>query len=213
LILISTLVSQAQKAPLPIKLSKRTLVNGVKINMPKDFTPMIDDDIVVRYLTHKKPLAMYTSEDRNVGFGFNVATVNWEFNDLVLLKKFYKATVLSMFTKVDLINEGITVINGNEYAFLEFTSQVDRIKNYFYVQYLVVNNRIFIFHLMCPSPMSKQWAPVAREMMSSAQVNASKLNHVKMHKQKEQIRKGIPEQTDPRPKNPKDKPENVPTFK
>ncbi|WMJ71736.1 hypothetical protein RCC89_00915 [Cytophagaceae bacterium ABcell3] len=196
------------------QLGKRKVADGVKVALPKDFTKMTDDDIVVRYYTHKKPLALYTSEDRNIGFGFNIASVSWQFTDLELLRKFYKATVLSMFNKVDLINEGVKTVNGQEYAFLEFTSNVDRIKNYFYVQYIIVHDRIFVFHMMCPVQGKQKWAPVAHEVMESIKVNPNKLRKLEVPKQVEPEPRPVP--TEPKtPTKPKDpaQQEDVPTFR
>lgn len=199
------------------KLAKRTVSNGVKIKLPKEFTPMVDSDIALRYFTHNKPLAMYTSEDRNIGFGFNVATVNWGFGEIELLRKFYKASVLSMFNKVDIIDEGVKTVKGQEYAYLEFTSSVDRIKNYFYVQYIVLNNRIFIFHTMCPAHMSKDYQETARAMMNSMKVNPDRLRNMphqqKMPVENQPLPDKKPKPKDPaRPKDPTNK-EEVPSFR
>ncbi|MFN6946548.1 MAG: hypothetical protein ACK4ND_16495 [Cytophagaceae bacterium] len=197
------------------KLKKKNIVNGVKMQLPVEFTQMLESDMAIRYVSHRKPLALYTSPDRNVGFGFNVATVNWRFNDLELLKKLYKSTVMSMFTKVDMIDEGVKTINGKEYVFLEFTSTVDRIKNYFYVQYIVINDRIFIFHMMCPAHMRKDWAPVAHEMMESVKINPSKLRSLPVEQKEQKEREPKPDPKPDKPGPPKDaeKKEEVPTFR
>ena len=64
-------------------------------------------DFTQRYPSVRAPLAAYTDEDRLVDFSVNISATQWPDTDLELAQKFFKAGVVNMFDRVEMIKEGI----------------------------------------------------------------------------------------------------------
>ncbi|MCS6968175.1 MAG: hypothetical protein RMJ44_05965 [Cytophagales bacterium] len=159
------------------KMKKVKLTDGITVQLPEDFRPMTNDEIASRYLTYRKPLAMYTDQGGVVDFGLNMAATTWRYEDLDILKSFYKATIMQMFTSVNFIREGIEQINNRRYAFFEFISELrsdakDAIKrppkvNYTYILYTVIGENVYIVNFTCPAEVRSRWQPIARAIVKT----------------------------------------------
>jgi hypothetical protein len=157
------------------KLSKVKITEGVTASLPKDFSPMSDNDIAQRYPSTKKPLAMYVSLDRTVDFGLNVNKSIWGGSDLNVLKKVYKSTILDLYNNVEFIQENIQNINERDYIVFEFTSNAEGTRKYTYLQYIVIGNRIYLFNFTSGAEVKDKWQPIAAAIMQSININAKKL--------------------------------------
>lgn len=153
------------------KLQYVTLTGGVRVKLPADFTPMTDDDMALKYPSTKKPLAMYTSADRNADFGLNISKTIWPENDLKILQKIYKSTILEMYNKVTFIKEEITTIDKQQFIAFEFTSEVENHKKYTYVLYKVVKNHVYIFNFTCSQRVQDKWQPQTGQIINSIKFN------------------------------------------
>ena len=163
------------------KLKKVNLNDHVSIKLPVEFLPMSDDDIARKYYTYRKPLAAFTNPERLADFSFNQSATPWRQKDLILLKDFYKASILKLYTKVDFIQENIVVVNKREFAVLEFTSQISEedknspnfgkiTRGYDYIQYTVEKGKVLIFHFSCPFQIRENWQATAKSIMMTAKV-------------------------------------------
>lgn len=157
------------------KMGKVKVTSGVTASLPKDFVAMSDGDVAQKYPSTKKPLAMFTSLDRTVDFGLNVSKSTLGGNDLTILKKLYKATILDLYSNVQFINEGIETINKREYIVFEFTSEADQTRKYTYLQYAVIGNRVYIFNFTVGAEKKAKWQPIAKLIMQSLKIDVKKL--------------------------------------
>ena len=153
------------------KLTYFKLIEGAKVKLPSDFTPMTDDDLALRYPSTKKPLAMYTSVDKNADFGLNISKTVWPESDLKILQKIYKSTILEMYNKVAFTKEEIMTIDKQSFIAFEFTSEVENHKKYSYVLYKVVKNHVYIFNYTCSQRVQEKWQPLAQQIVSSIKFN------------------------------------------
>ena len=174
------------------KMHNVTLVDGINVLLPKDFSPMSDDDIGQRYPSTEKPVSFYTSLDRTVDFGLNISKSRWSGVDIDLLHKIYKSTILESYEKVDFIKDTVQYINGRPYSVFEFVSTFDKTTKYQYFQFTILAqtkveatqetgdlvpgnaNHILIFNMTTPSEDQKKWQPIAAKIMSSIRINANK---------------------------------------
>ncbi len=184
LVLIISLFCIAGTLP---KLSKRKLTDGVSALMPKEFIPMSDDDIALKYPSTKKPLAMYISPDRVTDFGLNVSKSKFPGGDIKLLSQIYKSTILDAYNKVSFIQEGVKLVNKREYAVFEYTSEFQGTRKYNYLQYTIVKNQVLIFNFSTNQSGMQQWQPIANAMMNSAKIKEGSL---KLPEMEQQDRKG-----------------------
>lgn len=157
---------------------KVQVLTGLTASMPKDFVVMIDDDIAQRYPTHKKPLAMYTNPAKTIDFGVNFAVNRWNNKNLTVLKDMYKSTISSVFSEVEYMQDGvIKEINDKQYIVFEFDSRLtndmrpdnnsNTEKNYTYIMYTLIDQKILIFNLTCNAKEKYAAANIANSIMAS----------------------------------------------
>lgn len=162
------------------KMKKVKLTEGVTAQMPEEFRPMTDDEIAQRYFTYRKPVALFTDRRAVVDFGLNISATTWKYEDLLILKSFYKASIMQMFTNVNMLKEEIEEVNGRKYAVFEFISEVRSEPNaivkrpskvsYSYLLYTVVGENVHIINFTCPAEVRKEWRPVAQAMMKTVKI-------------------------------------------
>jgi hypothetical protein len=162
------------------KLSKIKVNQDLTIYVPNTWRAMDAMDFSQRYPSVRAPLAAYTSEDRMVDFSVNVSATQWPDANVEISKQFFKASLMNMFDRVEIIKEGVHEINKKKFAFFEFNSRVngnkkdegtqDPVLRYTYIQYLVEPGRTLVFSFNCPQRMQEDWQATAREMMNKVKV-------------------------------------------
>lgn len=162
------------------KLTKIKVNQDLTIYVPNTWRAMDAMDFSQRFPSVRAPLAAYTSEDRMVDFAVNVSATQWPDADVEISKKFFKASLMNMFDRVEMIKEGVHEVNKKKFIFFEFNSRMngnrkdegskDPILRYTYVQYLVETGRTLVFSFSCERRMQEDWQSTAREMMSKIKV-------------------------------------------
>jgi hypothetical protein len=175
LVLILTLPIFSARSQAP-KLKAMKIAEGVNASLPQNFYPMSNEDIAQRYPSTKKPLCMYTDIDRAVDFGLNESKSNWAGGDLKVLQQVYKSTILSLYKKVDFIQEGIKNIKKRDYICFEFTSEAQGNAKYTYLLYTVINSKVYIFNFTCDQTQMKKWQETARAIMETVKINPKKVS-------------------------------------
>jgi hypothetical protein len=153
------------------KMAYHKMTEGIKVKLPVDFVEMSDDDLAYKYPSTKKPLAMLTSGDKTADFGVNVSKTLWGENDLKILQKVYKATLLEMYQKVDFLYEGIKTIDNVPFVAFEFTSEVENHKKYSYLLYRTVKKHVYVFNFTCPQRYQERWQAISPKIIESIQFN------------------------------------------
>jgi hypothetical protein len=165
------------------KWVKTKLTKEITVQLPADFSRMTDDDLAKKYFTYRKPTAMYTNPDRLVDFGLNITETRWRQEDLPLLQKFYKSGIAKMYTNVNFIQDTINTFNNRDFVVFEFVSELKDdesnslqrgsiVKQYSYMLYTVVDNRVHVFNFTCPAQIKAKWQDTAREIMQTIKINA-----------------------------------------
>lgn len=159
------------------KLVKTKVSEDITIYIPKGWQPMDQMDFTQRYPSVRAPLAAYTNSERTIDFSVNVSATQWPDANLEVAQQFFKASLMNMFDRVQMINEGIREVKGKRYIFFEFESRVngnnqgeglsDPVLKYSYVQYLIEPRRTLVFSFNAPRRVRQEWEATAGEMMSS----------------------------------------------
>lgn len=165
-----------------ISLEREKVTKDISMEVPQGFIPMGQAELFSKYVSSKTPLAMYSSEDRQVDLGINENSSAWVGEDLKILQSFYKANILNLFTEVAFIQEDIREIGGRWFIVFEFVSRVSdeqntfggntSISKYTYIQYTLRNEKVLLFNFSCPSHMRAQWQESARSMMQSVRIKS-----------------------------------------
>jgi hypothetical protein len=167
-------------AAVPPKLMKVKVNDGITVSVPKDWHPMDEYDIVQRYPSVRAPLAAYTNEERVADFSVNISATQWPDDDVALAQKFFKAGIMNVFDRVEMISEGVHDVHGKKFIFFEFESRVegnrrqegykDPVLRYTYIQYLIEPGKALVFSFNCPRAQREQWQETARIMMKNVRV-------------------------------------------
>ena len=81
--------------------------DAITVSVPKDWLPMQEDGYYSALSIRTWPLMAYTNEERVADFSVNVSATQWPDDDIELAKKFFKAGLVNVFDRVDMIDEGI----------------------------------------------------------------------------------------------------------
>jgi hypothetical protein len=162
------------------KLMKVKVNEKITVSVPKEWTPMSEDDMVQRYPSVRAPLMAYTNAERVADFSVNISATQWPDDDLELAKKFFKAGLVNMFDRVEMIEEGIHEVRGKKLIFFEFESRIsgnrqqeglkDPVLRYTYIQYYIEPGRALVFSFNCPRHDREQWQETARAMMQEIRI-------------------------------------------
>lgn len=163
-----------------ITLERIKVTKDISMKIPTSFALMEQADINNKYISARMPIAMYTSIDRQVDLGINENSSTWTANDLEILKDFYKANILNLFTEVQFIQQNIKDVGERSFVVYEFVSKItddenaigetQTISKYTYIMYTLRNNKVLIFNFTCPSKLKSQWESAAAEMMESVRI-------------------------------------------
>jgi hypothetical protein len=162
------------------KLVKTKVNDNLTVSIPENWIPMDAMDFTQRYPSVRAPLAAYTNQERSVDFAINISATQWPDADLELSKKFFKSSLLNMFDKVEIIQEGVHEVNKKKFIYFEFTSRVngdrkkegfqDAVLKYTYIQYLIEPKRTLVFSFSSPMREQSEWQETAREMMKAIKI-------------------------------------------
>lgn len=162
------------------KLVKVKISNEITAMLPDDFIPMGDLDFSQRYPSVRKPIGAYTNPDHEIDFSVNISATRWPDTNLEMAQKFFKAGVINMFDRVEMISEGIQEVNGKKLVYLEFESRIkgdqstlgnsEAILRYTYLEYLVEPSRTLVFSFNCPARLKPDWQETAGKIMMSIKI-------------------------------------------
>lgn len=176
-LILMVLVCLAGSKP---KLVKMKVNDFITVSVPQGWRPMDGMDFTQRYPSVRAPLAAYTNEERLVDFSVNISATQWPDANVEVAKGFFKASLMNMFDRVEMISEGVHEVNKKKFIYFEFESRVngnrqqegfqDPVLKYTYIQYLVEPGRTIVFSFNCPRRVREEWQETARAMMKAVKV-------------------------------------------
>lgn len=162
------------------KLVKTKVADGITVSIPQGWRPMDGLDFTERYPSVRAPLAAYTNQERLVDFSVNISATRWPDMNHKIAHQFFKASISSMFDRVNFISEGVRTVHGKEFIYFEFEStmsgnrtqeaQRDPILKYSYLQYYLEPGRTLVFSFNAPRRERAEWQATAQAMMESIKI-------------------------------------------
>lgn len=163
-----------------IRLKKVKVSEAITISLPKEFIPMSDQDIAARHISYRRPIGIFTNQERTADLSINTAVSQWPEADLPLMKDFYKASINALFDGVEFLTDEIIEIDGKQFAVLEFISVTEpdensgqtqgAVRNYTLARYTIVDGQTMVFTFSSPARQKEKWQPIVREVMSSIKI-------------------------------------------
>jgi hypothetical protein len=176
LLLISLLCIAADRP----RLMKVKVTDAITVLIPKEWHAMDEDDIVQRFPSVRAPIAAFTNNERVADFSVKISATQWPDDDVTLAQQFFKAGIMNVFDRVEMIDEGIHEIHGKKFIFFEFESRVngnrqqegyaDAVVRYTYIQYLIEPGKAIVFSFSCPARQRETMQETARAMMQGVKV-------------------------------------------
>jgi len=166
--------------PPPGKWVKQKIGQDIAVMLPEQLIPMTPEDLIQRYPSVRTPLGAYTDSNRLADFSVNVSATQWPDGNIEFAKTFFKASVMNMFDRVEMIQEGIREQHKRKFIFFEFDSRLnpdkrnistqDALVRYTYILYLVEPSRTLVFSFTCTRDVKEEWQSVANQIMKSIHV-------------------------------------------
>lgn len=163
-----------------VKLVKTKITNEITVGVPKEMHAMTPEDITQRFPSVRAPLGAFTTENRLVDFSVNVSATQWPDGNLDMSKQFFRAGIVNLYDKVDIIKEEILELHGKKFIHFEFESRTngdrrelgsaDPIVKYTQISYHLQPGRTLVFAFNCPRDMRSQWQETATEVMKSIRI-------------------------------------------
>jgi len=175
LLLVSVFLMAADKP----KLVKVKVNEAITVSVPQGWQPMDALDFTQRYPSVRAPLLAYTNQERTIDFSVNVSATQWPDDNAEMAQKFFKASLMTLFDRVDMISEGVREVNKKKFIYFEFDSRVngtqqeglkDPVLRYTYIQYLLQPQKTLVFSFNCPRRYKSEWQETAVDMMTSIKV-------------------------------------------
>lgn len=164
----------------PGKLQRVKINDQISVAMPASLKPMTPEDLAYRFPSVRAPLGAFTNDDRVVDFTINISATQWPDLDARLAAQFFKASLLEMFDRTDILAEGVRELEGRTFIYFELETRMNGtrgtvaeqspIMKYTHIQYLVGPQRTLVFTFTCPREMKKEWRETAGEMMTSVRL-------------------------------------------
>lgn len=164
----------------PAKWVKHKINKSIDVSLPDSFSEMTPEDLIQRYPSVRTPLGAFTEKDRLADFSVNISATQWPDGNIDFARSFFKSSVLNMFDRVEMIQEGFRDQHGRKFIFFEFTSRLnasrkdissqDALVRYSYIMYLVEPSRTLVFSFTCTKDVKDRWQPVADQIMKSIKV-------------------------------------------
>jgi hypothetical protein len=163
------------------KLVKVRISENITARIPSDFALLPPDELQSRSVSYRMPIAFYTDPGREVDFSVNNSASRWQQGDLELLKEIYRSNIQNLFDDVEFRKETIETIDDRDFIVFEFTGivlpgesmfrQESADKKYYYTQYTIKGDQIYIFTFSAPLRLQEQWAETASAIMHSIRIN------------------------------------------
>jgi hypothetical protein len=162
------------------KLVKTKVAENITVSIPEGWKPMDALDFNERYPSVRAPIAAYTNHERMADLSVNISATQWPDANLELAQKFFKSSLMNMFDRVEMIEEGIREVHKKKFVYFIFESRVngnrtdvgqnDAVTRYTYMQYLIEPKRTLVFSFSCPKRERQNWESTAKSIMNSVKV-------------------------------------------
>jgi hypothetical protein len=162
-----------------INLKKYKVSKEITMLIPESFVAMSTSERIQKYVSNREPIAMFTSQDRNMDLGINTSSTQWSTGDIDILYDFYRASILNMYDEVEFHQSEVKTINGRTFIVFEFTSKVfgknDSFRQNFtgkynYIQYTPWQGKLILFNFSGPLRARQLWQEPVGKMMNSIKI-------------------------------------------
>jgi hypothetical protein len=153
---------------LPVELEKRTLLdNKIEILVPKDWKPMSEDLIKIKYPGAKPPTYVLSDVSGGISLAFNHTDSRATQGQVETYKGYLKKSLEDAFEDEEWIDDGIKEINGKKVGFLKLVTNTSSGKIYNQMFFTDLDGKLLIISFNVVENKMKDWKAAADEIMNS----------------------------------------------
>lgn len=162
------------------RLVKVKISDNITAKLPSEFTLLPPDELQSRSASYRMPIAFYTDPGQEIDFSVNNSASRWQQKDLALLQEIYRSNIENLFDDVEFQDEEIESIYNRDYIVFEFNGtiqpgeslfrQESPTRKYYYTQYTLKGDQIYIFTFSAPFRKKEEWAGTASAIMHSIRI-------------------------------------------
>lgn len=166
------------------KMKNEKIGDNIILKLPKDFRPMREEEVLEKYESYRRPLAIYTHMEQGVDFSVNISASQWMEGDYELMKEFYKSALHSFMDDVKLIKDEIITVNNKSFAVIAFVSSIKAdehairrqaaARQFGYYFYTLFEGKTYVFGLNSPPDNYEIWQDTALEILKSINIKKTK---------------------------------------
>jgi len=153
---------------LPVELEKRTLLdNKIEILVPKDWKPMSEELIKIKYPGAKPPTYVLSDVSGGISLAFNHIDSRATQEHIETYKGYLKKSLEDAFEDEEWIEDGIKEINGKKVGFFKLITNTASGKIYNQMFFTDLDGKLLIISFNVVENKMKDWKAAADEIMNS----------------------------------------------
>jgi hypothetical protein len=164
--IVSSVVAQASN------LVPTEMLDGkVTIFTPKNFTPMTQEVVEIKYPSSRRPSDVLTDETTQVTLAFNHTNNRMLKTDLIKAHKTISKMFHNLYPSAEWVRDEVIQQNGHPFIVLELvTPAIDtKIHNIMYAT--SVDGRFLLVSFNTTVEKAQEWLPRGKKMMESISIN------------------------------------------
>ena len=168
-------VSIAWQPKEKVKMVAHKVASMLTVKVPEDYQKLNDDQIADKIIATRKPLLMFSSPSGSADFSVSLGNSSknpWADSDLKLMVDFQKSNIRQLFTSVQFIQDKVVKVHGQNFAMLEFISEIKEkgkpaIRKYNHIRYTIKKKNVLIFSFICPEQERMLYEGTAENIMET----------------------------------------------
>lgn len=153
------------------KLDSISILNGkVTLRSPKELTSMSDEMWALKYRNRPRPVLALGDDEAEVNLIGDMTEMAAKESQMKAFKDFQIEDFKKKRGDVNLLGDGVKIINGKNVGYIKFVSQAidQKVFNYFF--FIIVDGKIMMFNFNCIERLQKKWEASADNIVASLRV-------------------------------------------
>lgn len=153
------------------EMNKITILNNkVEILVSKRLSKMSDEMFAFKYGNRPKPSLVLSDGDAEVNLIVDMTKQTANEDRLTELKDFQLSSMKKNRPDIEVLDEGIKVINGKKVGYFKFISNAIDQKVFNYYFFTVIDGKVLFCSFNCIERLRKDWEETADQMVTSLKI-------------------------------------------
>lgn len=152
-------------------LEEKTVLDGkVTLLSPKEFGPMSEEMLKLKYPSANPPTEVLSNESGSVNLSFN-HTASKVPNDASVIQKALSGALHNAYAGAEWITDAVVTVNGHAFAAFEVITQASDTKIHNIIYATQLDDTMLLISFNTTLEDAPQWLEAGKKMMSSIKIN------------------------------------------